>query len=69
MHIRFIVNMGSKFQIGDKVTWTVGKFTCKGLYLESVDAEFSLIQCYERNDKRCVTQLQVLTSLLNGDFS
>lgn len=63
------VSMENRFQIGDKVAWRVGGFICRGLYLDIVNTELTLVQCYEKDGKRCVIQVQVLNSLLNADIS
>ena len=65
----FTASMENKFKIGDKVAWKRGSFICRGLYLDVVNTELTLIQCYEKDGKRCVIKVQVLNSLLNADIS
>jgi len=59
--------MGSKFEIGQRVFWCINQFVNKALYLKEIDEEFSQVRCYERNGRRCVHTLKVVTALLNFD--
>lgn len=53
------------FETGDKVSWTVGKFTFFGLYKREKDSNTSLVQIYQRNfQKFCKGEMEVTSSLL-----
>lgn len=68
MFMIFIVFMGSKsFEIGHRVKWPVGHFTCFGIFFEQIDSEFSIVQCTHRNSNSFVRKLKVLSSLLEFD--
>jgi len=57
-------------EIGQKVTWNIGTFTCYGIFIEHIDDELSLVQCYARKEqfgsvKKHITKVNVLTNTLN----
>lgn len=63
----FIVHMANKFEIGQKVFWEINQFVVRALFLREIDSEFSEVKCYERNGRRCIHTLKVITALLNFD--
>jgi len=59
--------MANNFEIGQKVKWTVGRFLCKGIFIEVKDEEFSLVQCCEKSGQRCICKVDVVSELLEKD--
>lgn len=59
------------FLIGEKVKWSIGDsdkdLISKGLFLETVDQDYSLVNVYEIHNQPTRRQIRVLTNLLQRD--
>lgn len=58
-----------EFIIGDKVSWTTGKALNKGVFIETQDDEFSLVVTHFNGDTPYVSELKVLTKILNKGWN
>lgn len=59
--------MESSFEIGHRVKWSINKNVhCKGIFIETLNPEQSLVKCYERNGVACVIKVEVISSLLSS---
>ena len=51
--------MENNIEIGHRVNWSVNKkIHCKGIFIESVNSELSLVRCYEKNGVSCIITLK-----------
>jgi hypothetical protein len=59
------------FLIGEKVKWSIGgsgkDLISKGLFIEFVDQDYSLVNVYEIHNQPTRRQIKVLTNLLQRD--
>ena len=69
MSIQSTENMENKFEVGQKVFWSVGKLVCHGLFMRIVDADFSEVQCLRRNGSNYICRLKVISPLLFSDVN
>lgn len=55
-------------EIGQKVKWEIGNSVCRGLYIDVIDDEFSDVRIYEKDGKKYVQTIKVITKLLVKDI-